>query len=114
MVAMKSTQDKLYEIIFEADTQSGKIFDIALMCVIVFSVVLVMLESVESFYSHNRILLKTLEWIITVIFTVEYGMRIAIVKKPRRYIFSFFGIIDFLAVLPTYIGLLVAGPTVLS
>lgn len=106
---MKSTQERFYEIIFEADTRSGKIFDVVLLCIILLSVVLVMLESVESVYSHNRTLLKTLEWIITIIFTVEYGTRIAVVKKPRRYIFSFFGIIDFLAVLPTYIGLLVAG-----
>jgi voltage-gated potassium channel len=106
---MKTIRDQLYEIIFEADTRAGKVFDILLLCVILFSVVLVMLESVESVYAQNRGLLKALEWMITVIFTIEYGVRILVVKRPLRYAFSFFGIIDFLAVVPTYIGLFIAG-----
>jgi len=100
---------RLYEIIFEADTPAGKIFDVALLFVIVASVVLVMLESVNSVASRYLDVLRTLEWIITIIFTFEYILRILIVQKPIRYIFSFFGIIDLLSVLPTYLSLFAFG-----
>ena len=100
---------RLYEIIFEADTPAGKIFDVTLLIVIVASVVLVMLESVNSVASRYLDVLRTLEWIITIIFTVEYILRILIVQKPIRYIFSFFGIIDLLSVLPTYLSLFALG-----
>ena len=100
---------RLYEIIFEADTPAGKIFDVTLLIVIVASVVLVMLESVNSVASRYLDVLRTLEWIITIIFTIEYILRILIVQKPVRYIFSFFGIIDLLSVLPTYLSLFALG-----
>lgn len=100
---------RLYEIIFEADTPAGKIFDVALLFVIVASVVLVMLESVNSVASRYLDVLRTMEWIITIIFTIEYILRIMIVQKPIRYIFSFFGIIDLLSVLPTYLSLFAFG-----
>lgn len=100
---------RLYEIIFEADTPAGKIFDVTLLIVIVASVVLVMLESVNSVASRYLDVLRTLEWIITIIFTLEYILRILIVQKPIRYIFSFFGIIDLLSVLPTYLSLFAFG-----
>ncbi len=106
---MKKIRGKLYEIIFEADTRAGKAFDVVLLFVILFSVLLVMLESVPSIrakYGHE---LRVLEWGITAIFTVEYILRILIVGKPFRYIFSFYGIIDFLAVIPTYLSLLIVG-----
>ncbi len=106
---MNKTKHKLYDIIFEADTRAGKIFDVALLIIILISVALVMLESVETIRYKNQHLLRILEWIITIIFSFEYILRIAIVKKPFRYIFSFYGIIDLLSVLPTYIGLLIAG-----
>lgn len=100
---------RLYEIIFEADTPAGKIFDVTLLIVIVASVVLVMLESVNSVAFRYLDVLRTLEWIITIIFTIEYILRILIVQKPIRYIFSFFGIIDLLSVLPTYLSLFAFG-----
>ena len=100
---------RLYEIIFEADTPAGKIFDVALLFIIVVSVVLVMLESVNSIASRYLDVLRTLEWIITIIFTIEYILRILIVQKPIRYIFSFFGIIDLLSVIPTYLSLFAFG-----
>lgn len=106
---MSKTKQKLYEIIFEADTPSGKLFDVSLLIVILFSVALVVLESVPSISTRYQSLLKILEWIITFIFTVEYILRIAIVKKPFRYIFSFYGIIDFLSVIPTYLSLIIVG-----
>jgi len=105
----KSTRDILYEIIFEADTPGGKIFDVALLVIIIFSILLVMLESIVSINLHHQDLLRVMEWLITGIFSVEYLLRIFVVKKPLKYIFSFFGIIDLLAVLPTYLSLVIAG-----
>ena len=106
---MKKLKDRLYEIIFEADTWKGKLFDIVLLVVIVVSIALVMLESVKSVRENNRELLKILEWVITIIFTLEYILRIVIINKPWRYIFSFYGIIDFLSVIPSYLGLVIVG-----
>lgn len=106
---MKKIKEKLYEIIFEADTWGGKLFDIVLLIIIILSIGLVMLESVKDIRVNNRQLLKIQEWIITVIFTVEYILRIVIIKKPFRYIFSFYGIIDFLSVIPTYLSLFIIG-----
>lgn len=106
---MKSTKEKLYEIIFEADTPTGKTFDVALLIIILISVALVVLESVPSILAHNAQTLRILEWAITIIFTLEYITRIWIVKKPFRYIFSFYGIIDLLSVIPTFLGLFIVG-----
>lgn len=106
---MSKSKQKIYEIIFEADTPGGKIFDVALLVIIVVSVALVLLESVPAVRDNYQHLLRILEWGITLIFTIEYLLRIIIVKKPLQYIFSFYGIIDLLSVLPTYIGLVVAG-----
>lgn len=106
---MKNIKNKLYEIIFEADTPAGKLFDVVLLFVILLSVALVMLESVPGIRHDNLPVLKMLEWIITGIFTLEYALRVLIVKKPLRYIFSFYGIIDFLSVIPTYLSLFIAG-----
>lgn len=106
---MKQFKENLYEIIFEADTRAGKIFDITLLIVILLSVVLVMLESVPRINQSHGQQLLILEWIITLIFTIEYFVRIIIVRKPWKYIFSFYGIIDFLAILPTYLSLVLIG-----
>ncbi len=106
---MKGTRNKLYEIIFEADTPAGKLFDVVLLIIILVSVVLVLLESVPSIRLNYQPTLRILEWIITIIFTIEYMLRVAIIKKPFSYIFSFYGIIDFLAVIPTYLSLVIVG-----
>lgn len=106
---MKSLRQKLYEIIFEADTPAGKLFDVLLLFVIILSVILVLLESVYSIRSEYKNLLITLEWIITAIFTIEYILRLLVVKKPLKYIFSFYGIIDLLSVIPTYLSIFIAG-----
>lgn len=100
---------RLYEIVFEADTPAGKLFDVILLAVILLSVLLVMLESVSSIAIKYLDVLRTLEWIITIVFTIEYLLRILIVQKPLKYIFSFFGIIDFLSILPTYLSLIILG-----
>lgn len=106
---MKNTKQRLYELIFEADTREGKIFDIALLIVIIVSVALVILESVEIIRINHHEILKISEWIITIIFTLEYILRVIIVRKPIRYIFSFYGIIDLLSVIPTYLSLIIIG-----
>ncbi|WP_461641487.1 ion transporter [Labilibaculum euxinus] len=106
---MSITKDRLYEIIFEADTKSGKIFDITLLIVIILSILLVVLESVPSIERDYHDVLKLSEWLITGIFSLEYMLRIWIVQKPKAYIFSFYGIIDLLSVLPSYLGLVIVG-----
>lgn len=106
---MKNRRQQLYEIIFEADTRPGKIFDLVLLVVIVLSVILVMLESVPSIRNNYAEILRFSEWIITIIFTLEYILRILVVKKSIRYILSFYGIIDFLSVIPTYLSLIFIG-----
>lgn len=104
-----TTRERLYEIIFEADTKRGKIFDIVLIILITLSILLVMLDSVESVSSLYHREMRFAEWIVTILFTIEYALRIYIVKKPQQYIFSLYGIIDLLAILPSYIGLIIAG-----
>jgi voltage-gated potassium channel len=98
---------RLHEVIFEADDRKGKLFDIALIVVIVASVLVVILDSVQTLPKWTDTLFLVLEWFFTVLFTIEYIMRIVCVRKPWRYIFSFYGIVDLLSILPTYIGLFV-------
>lgn len=104
---------RLHEIIYESDTPAGKLFDVILLWLILFSVVLVMLESVERLNSRYHDLFNVAEWIITVLFSFEYVARIATVRQPWRYIFSFYGIIDFLSAIPKYLSLLLVGTQVL-
>ncbi|MEZ5104928.1 MAG: ion transporter [Draconibacterium sp.] len=106
---MKELKDKLYEIIFEADTPAGKLFDVVLLVIILLSVALVLLESVPSIRINYFSILRILEWVITIIFTIEYLLRIIIIRKSFRYIFSFYGIIDFLSVVPTYLSVIIVG-----
>ena len=100
---LNPTQRKLYRIIFQAETRAGRIFDILLLTSIILSVLVIMLESVKSFHAAYGHILVVFEWIFTILFTIEYALRIYCVGKPKRYIFSFFGIIDFLAIIPTYL-----------
>ena len=100
---------RLRIVIFEADTPAGKAFDIALLCAIVVSVVTVMLESVASIALRNGHALRLAEWIFTLLFTIEYGLRLFCVDQPRRYARSFFGIVDLLAILPSYLSLVIPG-----
>lgn len=102
-------RERGHEIIFEADTPAGKVFDVVLLVAIIISVVAVMFESVSDINAHYGTLLKIVEWTVTILFTIEYGLRILCVEKPRRYIFSFFGVIDLLSVIPTYLSLVFAG-----
>ncbi|MEP1489382.1 MAG: ion transporter [Algibacter sp.] len=100
---------RLHEIIYEADTPAGKLFDVILLVTILASIILVMLESVKSFDTKYHNFLNISEWVITILFTVEYFARIITVKKPLNYIFSFYGMIDLLSTIPKYISLLFGG-----
>ncbi len=102
-------KQKIHEIIFEADTPAGKTFDVALMVLIILSVIAVMLESINSVAERYGDILRAFEWIVTIIFTVEYLLRLYSVGKPWRYARSFFGIVDLLAILPTYLSLIIPG-----
>lgn len=102
-------RDKLHEIIYEADTPAGKLFDIILLFIIFISIAAVMLESVASIKIVYGYQLKMVEWVITIFFTIEYIARMIAVKRPLKYVLSFYGIIDLLATLPLYIGLLFPG-----
>tara|TARA_R110000751_G_scaffold137079_2_gene240387 strand:+ start:173163 stop:174011 length:849 start_codon:yes stop_codon:yes gene_type:complete len=105
----KSWRYRLHEIIYEADTPMGRLFDIVLLILILLSVVIVMLESVRSIDLEYHGLFYVIEWIITIFFTIEYIARIITVKKPRHYIFSFYGIIDFLSTIPLYLSFILVG-----
>ena len=101
--------EKLNEIIFESETKSGKLFDVLLIVLIFASILSVMLESVTSIQSNFFVFLKILEWVITIVFTIEYILRLWIAHKPFKFAFSFFGIVDFLSILPSYIALFLSG-----
>ncbi|MBT8485711.1 MAG: ion transporter [Phycisphaerales bacterium] len=102
-------QNLLHEIIFEADTRAGKAFDVGLLLAIVISIVAVALESVAEIRTEYGQLLRTIEWIMTILFTIEYVLRLYCVGRPIRYAVSFFGIIDLLSILPTYLSLFMVG-----
>ncbi|MGM5471054.1 ion transporter [Flavobacteriaceae bacterium LMO-SS05] len=106
-------KDKLHEIIYEADTPIGKLFDIVLLITIIASIILVMLESVESIDNSYHDILNISEWIITILFSIEYIARIISVNKPLKYITSFYGIIDLLSTVPKYISLILVGTNAL-
>ncbi len=98
---------RMYTIIFEADTRTGRLFDTALIVVILASVAMVVADSVPGVSADNRSVIAWTEWGFTLAFTLEYMARILCVRHPLRYIFSFYGVIDLLAILPTYLALIV-------
>ncbi len=106
---MKTLRQHLHEIIFEADTTSGKWFDVVLIVSIVFSVVLVMLDSVEAIQAVYGQWLLLGEWFFTLLFTAEYLLRLFCVQRPLLYARSFFGVVDLLAILPTYLSVILPG-----
>ena len=102
-------KDHIHKIIFEADTPAGKLFDVLLIWSILISVALVILESVNRFKMEYQTILTAGEWFFTLLFTLEYIVRIYVTRKKRAYIFSFYGVVDFLAILPTFISLILPG-----
>jgi len=107
-------RDATYRIIFEAETRLGKLFDIALILAILSSVTVVMLDSVPEIAERYHGALRLAEWFFTGVFTIEYMARIWCVASKKKYALSFFGIIDLLAVIPTYLSLLIPGIEVLA
>ncbi len=105
---------ELYRVIFEHDTPGGRFFDVSLIVTILASVVVVMLESVEAIAGRHGPALRIVEWLFTGLFTVEYVTRLIAARSANRYARSFFGIIDVLAILPTFLGLIVTGGQALA
>ena len=100
---------RFHEIIFESDTPAGRAFDLLLLVAIVASVFVVMLESVASIRARAGPTLRALEWFFTILFTIEYALRLFTVQRPLRYAVSLFGLIDLFAVLPTYLSIVFPG-----
>lgn len=105
----RNWRDILHEVIYEADTREGKLFDIVIFIAILVSITTVMLESVREINEKYSLVLNSTEWIITILFSIEYVLRIISIKKPTKYIFSFYGIIDFLSTIPKYLSLFFVG-----
>jgi len=106
---LKPWQLKIKTVIYGTDTWPGKFFDISLLVLILISIIVIMLESVKSLYALYSSYFLVIEYVITGLFTVEYFLRIISLKKPFKYIFSFYGLIDILAILPTYLSLIFTG-----
>jgi len=110
----QTLKTKLYEIIFESDTPAGKGFDVLLIISILLSVIVVLLDSVQFYNEKYGEILYIMEWAFTLLFTAEYFLRIYCIKRPFLYIRSFFGIIDLLSIIPTYISIFLPSSRYLS
>ena len=104
-----SWRGKLHEIVFEAETTAGRAFDLSVISLIVLSVFVVVIESIKGVREDYAVILFRLEWFFTIIFSIEYILRLISVRKPLRYALSFFGLIDLLAILPTFVSLFIPG-----
>lgn len=107
-------QKKLHEVIYEADTTAGKWFDIILLLFILASIFFVMLESVKGLPEYWYRFFTTAEWVITILFTIEYLLRIISIRQPKHYIFSFYGLVDLVAIFPLYLSLMISGTSALA
>src|SRR5215204_3001815 len=96
---------RLHNTIYESNTPAGKAFDVGLLIVIIASILVVMLDSVEIYHNKYGDIFYALEWAFTVLFTIEYILRLVSISKPWRYVFSFLGIIDLLAIIPSYLSI---------
>ena len=97
---------EIYRVVFESDTQAGRLFDKLLVIAILASVIVVIADSVEGLHSKWYVAFEIAEWLFTALFTLEYLLRLTCLRRPSRYGLSFFGVIDLIAVLPTYLALL--------
>ena len=102
-------REQIYVIIFEADTRAGRVFDLGLIFFILLSVVLVMLDSIPGIHDQWGAWLLGGEWLITVLFTLEYLLRLAVARRPSRYAGSFYGVVDLLSILPSYLSIFLPG-----
>lgn len=112
--SLSARREHLWQIIFLSDTPAGRAFDLVLLGAIAASVLVVMLESVASFRTDYGALLRGLEWFFTLIFTAELAVRLWVCRRPLRYLFSFFGLVDLVAIVPNYLQLFIAGPQYLA
>lgn len=110
---MQNWRISLNKITFEYNTPAAKIFDVVLLFLIISSITIVMMDSVPELHIKYGKLLHNLEWILTILFTIEYVLRLISAKRPVKFAFSFLGIIDFIAIVPTYITLIINTPDVL-
>jgi voltage-gated potassium channel len=108
-MANRRIRDRIHEIVFEADTPTGKVFDIGLLILIVLSVIVVMLESSEEWNAAYSDTFIVLEWLFTILFTIEYLLRLWVTIRPWKYALSFYGIIDLIAILPSYLSFFLVG-----
>ena len=108
-MAQPTLRDRVHEIIFEADTPVGKVFDITLLVLIILSVITVMLESSDQWHDVYGLAFFRLEWIFTILFTIEYALRLWVTRRPWKYALSFYGIIDLVSILPAYLTLFLSG-----
>ena len=97
---------QVFNVVFESDTRAGRIFDVVLIAAILLSVAAVLADSVQSVAQRHGALLTVLEWIFTALFTLEYVARLSCVERPLRYARSFYGVVDLVAILPTYLAML--------
>ena len=104
-----SWRSKLHDTIYESNSVAGKAFDVSLLILIIASIMVVMLDSIESYHDQYGELFYILEWIFTGIFTVEYILRLISIRRPWKYVVSFLGIIDLLAIIPAYLSLFIVG-----
>jgi len=106
---MAFNKKRIYEIVFEADTREGKAFDVTIIGLILLSVLLVLLDSIADIRERFGLAIHIIEWFITGVFLLEYLLRIWVLERPLNYIFSFYGLIDLMAILPNFLGLIMAG-----
>lgn len=107
-------KEKVHEIIYGTHTPAGRLFDLILLVVILYSIIIIMLESVPRFDERHHDFLNISEWIVTILFSIEYVLRVICIKKPERYVFSFLGIIDFLSTIPKYLSFFFPGSQFIS
>lgn len=106
---LRKWQMQLHEVIYESETKAGKTFDIILLFCIFASIMVVMLDSVQALKAKYGQIFYALEWFFTVLFTIEYILRLICIKRPRKYVFSVLGVIDLLAIIPSYLSIIVSG-----
>jgi len=109
MVSLQRLRNRLHEVIFEADTPAGKWFDVVLLVSIAMSVTVVLIDTIQSIKAQYGDVLFAMEWAFTVLFTVEYVLRLVSIKQPWRYARSYYGLVDLLAILPSYLSLFIPG-----
>jgi voltage-gated potassium channel len=109
VVSLVFMRKRLHQVIYESNTPAGKAFDVSLLVLIVASIMVVILDSIQVWQAQYGSLFNTLEWIFTIIFTIEYILRLVSIKRPSAYVFSFLGIIDLLAIIPSYLSFFFIG-----